>query len=106
LKYAEILRARQEKDPYYWLGVGLDHLQRGNYPKAVDALEHAQDLTTGFQEVHRYLAIAYWRAGKPARAKNQLAVLASLVPDDSALPALRRKIDKAPDDRRLVLPAE
>jgi tetratricopeptide (TPR) repeat protein len=106
LKYAEILRARQEKDPYYWLGVGLDHLQRGNYPKAVDALEHAQDLTTGFQEVHRYLAIAYWRAGKQARAKNQLSVLASLVPDDSALPALRRKIDKAPDDRRLVLPAE
>jgi len=106
LKYAEILRARQEKDPYYWLGVGLDHLQRGNYPKAVDALEHAQDLTTGFQEVHRYLAIAYWRAGKQARAKNQLSALASLVPDDSALPALRRKIDKAPDDRRLVLPAE
>ena len=106
LKYAEILRARQEKDPYYWLGVGLDHLQRGNYSKAVDALEHAQGLTTGFQEVHRYLAIAYWRAGKQARAKNQLSVLASLVPDDSALPALRRKIDKAPDDRRLVLPAE
>jgi len=106
LKYAEILRARQEQDPYYWLGVGLDHLQRGNYPKAVDALEHAQDLTTGFQEVHRYLAIAYWRAGKQARAKNQLSALASLVPDDSALPALRRKIDKAPDDRRLVLPAE
>ena len=106
LKYAEILRARQEQDPYYWLGVGLDHLQRGDYPKAVDALEHAQDLTTGFQEVHRYLAIAYWRAGKQARAKNQLSALASLVPDDSALPALRRKIDKAPDDRRLVLPAE
>jgi tetratricopeptide (TPR) repeat protein len=105
-KYAEILRARQEKDPYYWLGVGLDHLQRGNYSKAVDALEHAQDLTTGFQEVHRYLAIAYWRAGKQAHAKNQLSVLASLMPDDSALTALRNKINKTPDDRRLVLPAE
>jgi Flp pilus assembly protein TadD len=106
LKYAEILRARQEKDPYYWLGAGLDHLQRGNYQKAVDALEHAQALTTGFQEVHRYLAIAYWRAGKQAHANNQLSVLTSLMPDDSALAALRKKINKTPDDRRLVLPAE
>jgi hypothetical protein len=56
--------------------------------------------------VHRYLAIAYWRAGKQVQAKNQLSLLASLMPDDSALTALRRKIDKTPDDRRVVLPAE
>src|SRR5882757_5914842 len=105
-KYAEILRTKQDKDPYYWLGVGLDHLQRGNYRKAVDALEHAQDLTTGFQEVHRYLAIAYWRTGKQPQAKNQLSVLASLMVDDPRLAALSKKITKAPDDRRLVLPAE
>jgi tetratricopeptide (TPR) repeat protein len=103
-KYTEILRARQEKDPYYWLGVGLDHLQRGNYQKAVNALEHAQAMTTGFQEVHRYLAIAYWRAGKQPQAKNQLSVLASLMLDDSGLAALRKKINRTPDDRRLVSP--
>src|SRR5437773_6865898 len=34
LKYTEILQARQEKDHYYWLGVGLDQLQRGNHRKA------------------------------------------------------------------------
>jgi Flp pilus assembly protein TadD len=106
LKYAEILRAKQDKDPYYWLGVGLDHLQTGNYQKAVDALEHAQALTTGFQEVHRYLAIAYWRTGKQPQAKNQLSVLASLMVDDPRLAALSKKITKAPDDRRLVLPVE
>jgi tetratricopeptide (TPR) repeat protein len=106
LKYAEILRAKQDKDPYYWLGVGLDHLQTGNYQKAVDALEHAQALTTGFQEVHRYLAIAYGRTGKQPQAKNQLSVLASLMVDDPRLAALSKKITKAPDDRRLVLPAE
>ncbi len=82
LKYREILQARQQKDPYYWLGVGLHHLQEGNYQKAVNALERAQDLTRGFQEVHRYLAIAYWRAGKPIQAKNQLSVLASLMFND------------------------
>jgi len=96
LKYAEILRARQEQDPYYWLGVGLDHLQRGNYPKAVDALEHAQDLTRGFQEVHRYLAIAYWRAGKPVQAKNQLAVLTSLMVGDLEFAALGRENQRTP----------
>jgi tetratricopeptide (TPR) repeat protein len=105
-KYAEILRARQDKDPYYWLGVGLDHLQRGNYQKAVDALEHAQALTTGFQEVHRYLAIAYWRAGKQPQAKNQLSVLASLMVDDPRLAALSKKITKTPSELRLAPPAE
>ena len=106
LKYKEILQARQEKDPYYWLGVGLHHLQEGNYSKAVNALERAQDLTRGFQEVHRYLAIANWRAGKQPQAKNQLSVLTSLMFDDSGLAALRKKIDKTPDDRRLVSPAQ
>jgi len=87
LKYKEILEARQYKDPYYWLGVGLHHLQEGNYQKAVNALERAQDLTRGFQEVHRYLAIAYWRAGKPIQAKNQLSVLASLMIGELGLAA-------------------
>jgi len=105
VKYTEILRARQEKDPYYWLGVGLDQLQRGNYRKAISALEQAQELTRGFQEVHRYLAIAYWRAGKQPQAKNQLSVLTSLMFDDSGLAALRNKINKTPDDQRLVSPA-
>ena len=82
LKYREILQARQQKDPYYWLGVGLHHLEEGNYQKAVDALERAQDLTRGFQEVHRYLAVAYWRAGNPIHAMNQLSVLASLMFND------------------------
>jgi len=96
LKYAQILQARRENDPYYWLGVGLDHLQRGNYRKAVSALEHAQALTKGFQEVHRYLAIAYWRAGKPIQAKNQLSVLASLMFDDFGFAALGRENQQIP----------
>jgi tetratricopeptide (TPR) repeat protein len=96
VKYTEILHARQEKDPYYWLGVGLDQLQRGNYRKAISALEHAQELTRGFQEVHRYLAIAYWRAGKPSQAKNQLSMLASLMFDDLGLAALSRENRQTP----------
>jgi len=105
-KYTEILRARQDKDPYYWLGVGLDHLQRGNNKKAVSALEHAQALTSGFQEVHRYLAIAYWRAGKQPQAKDQLSVLASLMVDDPRLAALSKKINNPPSEWQLAPPAE
>ena len=96
LKYREILQARQEKDPYYWLGVGLHHLQGGYYRKAVSALEHAQALTKGFQEVHRYLAIAYWRAGKPIQAKKQLSVLASLMVNDLGFAALSRENQQTP----------
>jgi tetratricopeptide (TPR) repeat protein len=98
LKYAKILQARQDRDPYYWLGRGLDFLQRENYQEAIDALEHAQALTTGFEEVHRYLAIAYWRAGKQVEAKKQLAVLASLRLGGPGLAALSKKINKAPRD--------
>jgi tetratricopeptide (TPR) repeat protein len=96
LKYAEILRARQDRDPYYWLGAGLDHLQGGNYQKAVSAFERAQALTRGFQEVHRYLAIAYLRAGKPIQAKNQLSVLASLMFHDSGLAAASKENQQSP----------
>jgi tetratricopeptide (TPR) repeat protein len=98
LKYAKLLQARQDKDPYYWLGLGLDYLQSEKNQEAIDALEHAQTLTTGFEEVHRYLAIAYWRAGKQAQAKKQLAVLASLRPGGPGLVALSKKINKAPRD--------
>jgi len=96
LKYTEILQARQEKDPYYWLGVGLHHLEGGNYRKAVSALEHAQALTRGFQEVHRYLAIAYWRAGRQPQARNQLSVLASLMFNDLGFAAPSRENQQTP----------
>src|SRR5207302_11311572 len=96
LKYKEIVQDRQYKDHYYWHGVGLHHLEEGNYQKAVDALERAQDLTRGFQEVHRYLAIAYWRAGKRNQAKNQLAVLASLMVGDLEFAALGGEDQRTP----------
>jgi tetratricopeptide (TPR) repeat protein len=98
LHYASLLQARQEKNPYYWLGLGLDFLREAKYSQAVGALERAEALTAGFDEVHRYLAIAYWRNGDQAKARKQLAVLASLISPDSPDPgfaALSRKISQA-----------
>lgn len=100
LQYAGMLQARQVRNPYYWLGLGMDRLLESKFADAARALERAEALTTGFDEVHRYLAFAYWRSGDQANANRQLAVLASLASRDSpdpGLAALRRKIGKAPD---------
>ncbi|MEO7392009.1 MAG: hypothetical protein ABIU58_07525 [Ramlibacter sp.] len=76
--YARQLQARREVDPYYWIGLGAQHLQAGENRRAISALEHARTMATGFPEVHRYLALAYWRAGEAGRANEELTALASL----------------------------
>lgn len=81
--YEKRLLARREQDPYYWLGLGLERLQRAQYGSAVEALERAQMLTTGFDEVHRNLAIAYSNTGQEHKARDQLAALAALNPSDA-----------------------
>jgi tetratricopeptide (TPR) repeat protein len=96
VKYAQMLQERQNRDPYYWISVGVAGLNEGDPNKAVGALERAQELTVGFDEVHRYLAIAYWRAGKRALADRQLSILASTAPGDPAIALLKKKISMAP----------
>ena len=77
-KYADLLQARREKNPYYWLEQGREHLRLAEYGRAIDALERAQALSLGFGELHQYLAVAYWRNGDTAKAHQQLAILKSL----------------------------
>jgi Tfp pilus assembly protein PilF len=92
--YAKLIEARRERNPYYWIGLGLDQLQKGNYTQAINALENAQAISSGFQEVHRYLAIAYWRNGNQAEAKKQASLLSALSHDEAGDAALRKKIKK------------
>jgi tetratricopeptide (TPR) repeat protein len=89
-QYAQLLEAARNNDPYYWMGLGLAQLQEGQWPAAVDSLEHASEMVNGFPELHRYLAVAYWRAGKLRSANEQLAVLDSLG-DEAAVGGLRNK---------------
>lgn len=93
-KYHEQLVARQEKDPYYWIGLGIDQLKKGEYARAVSSLEQAQKLATGFVEIHRNLAVAYSRVGKQAQAQSQLAALSELNRTDPYLPALTNKLSR------------
>ncbi len=98
LSYAKLLEARREKNPYYWIGLGLDEFRKENYRQAVYALEHAEALSTGFEEVHRYLAMAYLRTGNQNEAKKQASVLAALTTpvNDEPVAAVPKKMKKLP----------
>ncbi len=91
-QYQALLEDRQKKEPYYWIALGLEQLRARNFHRAVAALEKAQSLTTGFSEVHRYLALAYLQAGKPDKAQEQITTLALIDRDDPAVGMLNRKI--------------
>lgn len=90
------LRKHDDEDPYFWLGIGIDHLQNNRYSKAIDALERAESLTTGFEEIHRYLAIAYWRNGQQKLADKELATLVAMKTDDQIVKSLSRKLGRSP----------
>lgn len=92
LETARLLQGRRERDPYYWIGLGLNHLNQGRSRQAIDALEEAQQLTSGFDEVHRLLAAAYAMVGESARAQEQRKVLAMLADGSSAAGVRKKKL--------------
>ncbi len=73
--YAELLAKRQDQDPYYWMGLGMAALSEGRDRAAIHALERAEALTSGFEELHFYLGVAYIRNGQRAAADKQLAAI-------------------------------
>ncbi|MGL6108550.1 MAG: tetratricopeptide repeat protein [Rubrivivax sp.] len=97
LVYEQQLHSRRDKDPYHWLGLGLEHLQQARYAQAVEALERAQALTSGFEEVHRHLAIAYWRSGQTHKARDQLAILGALDSGRANVAKLGNKFNERPE---------
>jgi tetratricopeptide (TPR) repeat protein len=94
LRLERTIAEGRERDPYHWIGLGVRHLEDGDVRAAISALERARAMATGFDEVHRYLAVAYWRAGEAAKAREQIALLAKSG-DKVGLAMLRRKIQGA-----------
>ncbi len=90
--FADQLRKRQDEDPYYWLGIGLDALNTARNPDAIRALERAATLATGFEEIHFNLALAYWRNGQPDAAKRQLVALTAIDNEASSVAVLSKKL--------------
>lgn len=95
-QFSTRLKEKQFEDPYYWLGLGLGYLKEGRPKQSVDVLERAQSLSTGFSEIHHYLAIAYWRIGRQADADIQLSILATTGHETTVLAVLRHKIGQPP----------
>jgi Flp pilus assembly protein TadD len=91
-QYADQLARRQHEDPYFWLGKGTRALQGEQWQDAVLALERAESLTTGFEEVHYNLALAYLRAGKREAAEKQLATLRKINQNDPGVAVLAKKL--------------
>jgi tetratricopeptide (TPR) repeat protein len=85
------LQYRRTQDPYYWAALGLQHLREAQFSRAIEALERAQAFSSGFEEVHRLLAVAYWRDGQRARADQQLSLMAQHNIDPDGVLALRKK---------------
>jgi len=90
-RYEALRVARREQDPYYWIAAGLSHYQQQDYRSAIRALEQAEKLTTGFAEIHRYLALSYWHSGQRGKAQAQLGTLASINSEDPSLAQLTSK---------------
>jgi tetratricopeptide (TPR) repeat protein len=92
-RFARRLEAGQARDPYHWIGLGLRHLNDGEIQRAIGALETARELTNGFDEVHRYLAIAYARAGEAGKARAEIARMSPA--DERTVAKLKRKLGSA-----------
>lgn len=89
---AKSLAKLQDEDPYYWFGKGLVALREGRNGAAVDALERAAELTTGFEEIHYHLGLAYLRNGQRKEASRQMAALSAINIEAPGLAVLNKKM--------------
>jgi tetratricopeptide (TPR) repeat protein len=90
--YADQLARRQDEDPYYWLGLGIKAVEGGQWRNAISALERAEKLTTGFEEIHFYLGVAYSRNGQPEAANKQLAAMRAINSQGASVALLSKKL--------------
>lgn len=89
---AEMLDRFKEQDPYYWLQIGVQALQRGSLRSAISALEKADELSIGFEDVHFHLGVAYARSGQRVKAAHQLALLDAINHDAPGVELLNKKL--------------
>ena len=90
--FLTLLAKRQTEDPYYWLGLGLNALHNGHPHDAVQALERAAAITSGFEEIHYNLGLAYWRDGQRDAAQKQLVALRAINNHNQGIAVLSKKL--------------
>jgi Tfp pilus assembly protein PilF len=90
---ARRLESRQSADPYYWMGQGVKLLIDNDPKAAVSKFERAQEIAPTFDEIHRYLALAYVRAGDAGRARHEIE-LASAGGHANKVEIIKRKLQQ------------
>lgn len=85
------IRASDEKNPHYLIGLGLHAMSQQRYHEAIDKLERAAQMTNGFAELHQALAEAYNKTGEVEKAKLEIRKLVSLMATHPKAKAIRSK---------------
>lgn len=89
--FKKAIQASNEKNPHYWIGLGMHAMSQQDYRKAITSLEKAQTLASGFGEIHQNLAEAYLKTGNPERAKDELRKFVTLLPEHPKSALFRTK---------------
>ncbi|PRC94617.1 tetratricopeptide repeat protein [Solimicrobium silvestre] len=94
--YTDLLKQWQYKNPYHWLRLGIYQINHQQFSDAVDSLEHAAEITHGFEEVHANLALAYWHNKQEKKAREQLNILTKLNPNNARISVLNKMFNTPP----------
>lgn len=92
------------------LQIGLTYLELGNTEKAEKALDKAEKTLTGNPAVHLFKAIMRYDQDNMAAAREELAKLEKITPDNQALPTMKVLCDlhedKIKEALSVLLPAK
>ena len=91
-KVAVMLERIKEQNPYHWLKLGIAALQKGELRRSISALERAEALAVGFEEIHYHLALAYARNGQRDKATQQINALDAINHHDPNIALLNKKL--------------
>ena len=84
----------QPNDGFYIDSLGWVYFQKGDYPKAVEQLERAVEITVDDPTIIEHLADAYEKAGKGDRALTRYRDALKLSKENDQLKRIREKIQR------------
>jgi tetratricopeptide (TPR) repeat protein len=90
-QFQKAIQASNDKDPHYWIGLGLHAMSQQDYRKAITSLKRAEDIASGFGEIHQNLAEADLKTGDTKRAKEEVQKFVTLLPEHPKSALFRTK---------------
>jgi tetratricopeptide (TPR) repeat protein len=91
-----VLRALkiEPNDGFYIDTLGWVYFQKGDYPRAVEQLERAVEITADDPTITEHLADAYEKVGKPDRAIARYREALKASKEDDQIKRIREKIQR------------